>query len=156
MSTILTEPNLTLKEAVHKARKMYLGGYNCSEAILAVMGEAWFSDFNPSILRLATPFGGGVGQQADLCGCVSGAAMALGLLYGRKNLEEDDSRCTQLTQLFHERFQERFGSTSCDFFTKGKFTKINHLRCYRLVRNSVEILWEIVEESLEHERTAFV
>ena len=149
MLNIRTIPAMSAKQTFALARKLYLTGHYCSEAILASIAQAWAEDYDPRILKMAFPFGGGLAAKADLCGCVSGAAMALGFLYGRTSIEENVEPCWSLTQRFHERFNEELGSTSCDYFTKGKFTKINHLRCYRLVAKSVRILWDLIEEERE-------
>lgn len=153
MSNVRFVPALTARQAHATARKMYLSGHYCSEAILAAIGQAWAKDYDPKILKMAFPFGGGLAGKTDLCGCVSGAAMALGLLYGRTSTSGDTEPCWTLTQRFHERFNEQLGSTSCEFFTQGKFTKINHLKCYRLVAKSVRILWGLIEEERAEHRS---
>ncbi len=146
MMNFRTEPALTLREATKVARNMYLTGHYCSEAILAAIGQAWAAEYDPAILKMASPFGAGVAGKADLCGCVSGGSLAIGFLFGRNNLKEDLTRCWELTGRFHERFEKDLGSTSCEHFTKGKFNRITHMRCYRLVSRAIKILWELIEE----------
>jgi len=55
---------------------------NCAETVLYIvcehLGET--GDFYP---RIATPFGGGIGNRQEMCGALSGALMAIGLLRGR-------------------------------------------------------------------------
>ncbi len=141
-----SSPTMTLKEATGIARNMFLSGYHCSEAIFAAIAQSWTDDYEPRLLKMATPFGGGIAEQADLCGCVAGGAMVLGLLYGRESTEENTSVLWSVTERFHKRFRDELGSTSCFYFTKGNFNKVNYLRCHRLVSKTVRILWELIEE----------
>ncbi len=56
--------------------------FNCAQSVLVVFAEeAGFSE--DEALRIATAFGGGIGRQQFTCGAVTGAAMALGLRFGK-------------------------------------------------------------------------
>lgn len=56
-------------------------GYNCAQSVLAVFAEALGLPLDVA-MRLAAPFGGGIGRQGEVCGAASGALLALGLRYG--------------------------------------------------------------------------
>lgn len=48
-----------------------------------------------------------------MCGAVSGAVMAIGLLAGRNTPEESEAENYGLVRKLLKQFQERFGSTNC-------------------------------------------
>ncbi len=55
------------------------------------------------LVRIATPFGGGMGQ-GDLCGYLTGGHMAIGLFAGAKNGSDKDSRktCVRLAKEYSD------------------------------------------------------
>ncbi len=59
-------------------------GFNCCESTLQGLGDylGVKSDLIPSI---ATGFGGGIGHTGGVCGAITGAVMALGIKYGRRD-----------------------------------------------------------------------
>ncbi len=56
--------------------------FNCAQAILGAYGPAEGLCLD-DCLRLAAPFGGGIGRLGETCGAVIGALMVLGLRHGR-------------------------------------------------------------------------
>lgn len=70
-----------ITERGKRAREYFLSGYNCSQAVILA-----FEDILPlgrdELLRLASPFGGGMGRLREVCGTVSAAFMIVGLIYG--------------------------------------------------------------------------
>jgi len=81
---------MTTKTA-QKAVELFDSGYNCTEAVLFALTEK-FSQKTPFIPRIATGFGGGVGRSGSICGALSGAVMAVGLLRGCDKAEEKEKR----------------------------------------------------------------
>ena len=66
-------------------------------------------------LKLASAFGGGIAGSGSVCGCVTGALMALGMKYGF--CEEGDSigkyEMNTKAREFMSRFRERCGAVAC-------------------------------------------
>ena len=63
------------------AKNYFLQGYNCAQAVfLAFAKEEGLNE--ETALKIAASFGGGLGAQREVCGTVSGMAMALGLKRG--------------------------------------------------------------------------
>ncbi len=63
--------------------------------------------------RMGTAFGSGMGR-AETCGCVSGALLVLGLLYGPDALEEKiGADLRERVALFEERFLQKQKSLNC-------------------------------------------
>ena len=68
---------------------------------------------SPSVPRIATPFGGGIGGLGSVCGAVVGAVMAIGLARGREQPEQPRAQAYAAAQQLYRRFQEEMGSTVC-------------------------------------------
>ena len=72
------------KERADRARQNFMDGYNCSQAVVMAFAdlveEAGLDA--EAVCRLASPFGGGMGRLTEVCGCVSGSLMVLGLVRG--------------------------------------------------------------------------
>ncbi|HOG53632.1 MAG TPA: C-GCAxxG-C-C family (seleno)protein, partial [Bacillota bacterium] len=60
-------------------RELFLANYNCAQSTLAGV----LSEFNRAYeqrIRLAGAFGAGIAQQGLMCGAVTGALMAFGVM----------------------------------------------------------------------------
>jgi len=115
---------MTTKTA-QKAVELFDSGYNCAEAVLFALTEK-FSQKTPFIPRIATGFGGGVGRSGSICGALSGAVMAVGLLRGCDKAEEKEKRTATYESVLRmvDAFEKEFENinckalTQCDFRTK--------------------------------------
>ena len=109
----------------------------------------------PLIPRIATPFGGGVGRQGEVCGAVTGALMAVGLARGR-NMGEDQAvkgRVYEVAAHLMHRFEARFGALRCrdliglDWSQPDSLDKFHASglwdRCVEYVATAVTILEEL-------------
>jgi C_GCAxxG_C_C family probable redox protein len=97
-----------------RALELFDQGYNCSQSVFSAYAEE--SGLDPGTARrVASGFGGGIGRTGNLCGAVSGAIMAIGLLRGINPEEDPDWRekIYALDNEFIQRFTERFGSLQC-------------------------------------------
>ncbi|MDF2942724.1 MAG: hypothetical protein K0S01_1582 [Herbinix sp.] len=96
------------------AVQCFNSGFNCSQAIFSTYSEQLGLD-KETALRIAGPFGSGMGRMAETCGAVTGAYMLIGLKYG-KYLPEDNTskeKCFQLVKEFTDKFNEIHGSINC-------------------------------------------
>ena len=143
---------LTEEEARYR---LFDQGYDCAQTVLSAFAEDLDLD-EETALKLAAGFGGGM-HQGDMCGCVTGALMALGLKYGWS--EEGDQVGKDLmngkAQEFERRFRERLGGLRCrelleaDVSTpEGKFLAAERVpqRCPGFVAAATELLEEMLEE----------
>jgi len=96
------------------ARNMFFEGFNCSQAVFSTYGESQGID-RETALKIAGPFGGGMGRLGEVCGAVTGALMVIGLENGMTNPEDGDTRdrCHGLVNEFAARFREKHGSIIC-------------------------------------------
>lgn len=67
------------KQAAERADVLFHEGYNCCESTLTALSEAMGVGDCGCLPAIATGMGGGVGHTGDICGAVTGAAMAIGL-----------------------------------------------------------------------------
>ena len=102
------------------AKKNFLSGMNCSQAVLLAFSDVTGLDEHTA-LRLAAPFGGGVGRMREVCGTVSGMCMVLGLLfYDAKNVTvAEKSALYAREQEAARRFREKNGSIVCRELLSG-------------------------------------
>ena len=63
------------------AMELFRGGMNCAQAAFVAFCEETGMD-RETAMRISSSFGGGIGRLREVCGAVSGAAMAAGMLYG--------------------------------------------------------------------------
>ena len=96
------------------AEKYFDSGYSCSQAVMAAFCDVTGMDESLAV-RLASPFGGGIGRMREVCGAVSGMYMVLGILYGCEVSDGDEAK----KQLYKEvqelaaKFKEEAGSIIC-------------------------------------------
>ncbi len=139
------------------AEKRHLQGFNCSQAVFSTLAEQL--GFDPALaLKIASPFGGGIGRTGETCGAVSGALMALGLHTG---FSEPDpiakERVYARTREFLHRFEERHGALSCktligiDISTsegmqKAREQQVFTTQCLTFIADAVEIAENMIAE----------
>ena len=81
---------------------------------MLAVGEHVLRDFDRRMVRIATPFAGGVGgTEEEMCGALSGGVMVVGALHGRREAHVDDEKARELAARYRERFAEEFGTTRC-------------------------------------------
>lgn len=96
------------------AIRLFLEGANCAQAVFLAFAPRCGIDRDTAV-RLAAPFGGGVGRQREVCGAVSGMCMAAGLLYGYTDFTDTAAKTEhyRLIQELCDAFRARFGSIVC-------------------------------------------
>ena len=68
---------------------------------------------NEIIPRIASCFGGGIGNTGAVCGAVSGAIMAIGLMKKRGNTMEEMLSTLAVAQEFRSRFEAEMKTINC-------------------------------------------
>jgi len=68
---------------------------------------------NDAIPKIASGFGGGIGNTGAVCGAVVGAVMALSLKMKRGDTMEDWLRIAAVAQDFRRRFEAEMGTINC-------------------------------------------
>lgn len=104
-------------ERAERARNNFRTGYNCPQSVVHAFDDVLEANgVDPdTALRLASPFGGGMGRLREVCGAVTGMFMLLGLLEGFSDPEEYDGKAAlyEDAQRLAEEFRRRQGSILC-------------------------------------------
>ncbi len=134
----------------------FRAGYNCSQSTLSAFTEQLGLPLDVA-LRLAAPFGGGIGRQGEVCGAASGALMALGLRYGEASADKAaKERAYAVAAEFMRRFEEECGALRCRDLIHADMTTPEGLadarernvfstECPRFVAAAVEIAASILQ-----------
>jgi len=123
-------------------------GYNGAESVLKAVVESMDLDMDRPE-RAATAFGGGIGRQGYVCGCLTGAAMAVGLAIGRTSGSDlaGKTRAYDAVARLFERFNSRAGAVQCRELTGLQFNETTHHQiCCPLVRLAVSMACEEIAE----------
>ena len=107
-------------------------GLNCAQAVLCAYADIAGIDEETAI-RLAGPFGGGMGNMEGTCGAIVGAGLVLGLASKGPSTK-------QMRQIMNK-FQERNGATQCKLL-KGIGTGKVLRECSDCVADAAEFLEE--------------
>jgi len=96
-----------------QAKKLFEAHYNCAQSTFGAFAEYFNLDLTTAV-RIATPFGGGIGHSGGMCGAVSGGIMAIGLVRGIDVYDKDKKEaCYALAKEFLARFSALHGSLTC-------------------------------------------
>ena len=138
------------------AVEIFSKGFNCAQAVLASHSEEYGLD-TTTAKKVAGAFGGGMANNGEVCGAVTGALMLIGLKYGK--YKEDDSvskgNTIKITNNYLEKFEKEFGSIKCkdlikydlkieEEAAKARESGIFKTLCPLLVKKSVELIEEIL------------
>ncbi len=99
------------------AKKMFLDGANCAQAVLATFANE--CEISPELaMKMASGFGAGMGRMREVCGAVSGMFLVANLKYGYHDIFADNHKsCKDATydmiQDLGERFKKEAGSIIC-------------------------------------------
>lgn len=140
-----------------KAVDLFRNGFNCAQSVAASYGPLLGLD-EDTCLRIACPFGGGMGRMQHVCGAVTGAFMVLGLSYGKGigEGEERKARSYDLVREFSHRFEEINGSVvcrtllECDISTESGLEQARelglfHTRCEKFVKDASLLLEDMLD-----------
>ncbi len=116
------------EKIINDSRNYYREGLNCSECVFKSFLDLGISDFSPEVVALSTGFGGGIGMTKNTCGAVSGAALCVGAIKGRKDpllKETAQERIEELTDIYStfnkliNEFTEIYGTILCKELTEN-------------------------------------
>ena len=70
-----------IEKRVERAKALFKQGFNCSQAVCAACADLYGMD-EPTALRVAASFGGGIGRMRQTCGAACGMFILAGLENG--------------------------------------------------------------------------
>ena len=151
------------QELNEKVRACLLKSRNCAQTSFVILQEQFDLD-GDTILKALTAFPG-IALRCETCGAVTGGLMALGLIFGREELDDEKGFQTALiaARTFCQRFEKELSSTMCGNIQESKFgrkfdlTDPEHLaaweeanpvdKCAVVVGKGVRIAAEIIAEN---------
>jgi len=97
-----------------KAMQSFLDGYNCAQCMIIAFEDLLTIDAETA-LKIASPFGGGMGRLREVCGSVSGMFMILGYVRGYHEAGDYDGKkeLYEHIQELARRYEEANGSIIC-------------------------------------------
>ena len=143
-----------------KELEYFNGDYNCAQSVLRTIleeKEIYFEDA-PSV---AAAFGGGIIGRGEICGAVSGALMAIGVLNSKlsEDMVEIKDATKKHSEIFYKKFEEIFGHNTCngliginrnDLVARQKAVDAGIYRenCPKFVSQAVSIVLEMFKDKL--------
>jgi len=136
----------------------YNSGCSCAQAVFTTFCEDFGVDKKLG-LKIACPFGGGMGHTGEACGAVTGALLVLGLKYGQDDVEDKYSKAMNylIVQDFVSRFRKVNGSINCkelvnydlsdeNQLNDARQTNVFRTKCPKYVGDAVTLLEEVMAE----------
>ncbi|MBP3360996.1 MAG: C_GCAxxG_C_C family protein [Clostridia bacterium] len=103
-----------MSEKAEEARRLFMEGYNCTQAVVGAFAGELGIDFETA-MRFSSSFGGGMGRLREVCGAVSGMFMVAGLKFGYSSPDAflEKSEHYKRIQELAEKFSDKNGSIVC-------------------------------------------
>lgn len=96
-----------------EAQNYFERQFNCSQSVFAPFANKYGLDLETA-MKIATPFGGGMGHTGQICRAVSGGLMAIGLVKGIAISDREKKyACYDLAKEFQDRFLEIYSDITC-------------------------------------------
>jgi C_GCAxxG_C_C family probable redox protein len=103
--------------------------HHCAQSSFLALKEQ-FGLKGEEVVKALTPLTG-IAERGETCGAVTGPLMAMGLIFGRNELQLDDWETYRASLIpagkFCDRFEKAFGSTMCHVIQEGEFGRCYHL-----------------------------
>lgn len=149
-----------MENRVKQAIELFRDGYNCAQSIVGAFEDKLGKD-TPTLMDMASGFGGGMGRLQHTCGAVTGSFMVISTLSnkklpGAKEKPDDD------IQNFARRFTGEFGELNCRNLLGYDLNEPEELEeahkaeafdryCERYIEFSVKTLEEILTQNNGHQ-----
>ncbi|MFC1515503.1 C-GCAxxG-C-C family protein [Thermodesulfobacteriota bacterium] len=101
-----------IASVVQRSGELFDSGLFCAESVLLAIAEAKGIQANV-IPKIATGFCGGISRTCGMCGAVTGAIMAVNLVFGRNDPAASVEKNYIAVRKMMARFEEKFGSMNC-------------------------------------------
>lgn len=121
--------------------------YHCSQAVFGAFAKELGISEELS-LKIGGCFGAGM-NEGEVCGCVTGALMALGLKYGQSKDDDYDSRIKsrELCMEFYDKFKTENGSCICRDLLGYDFGKPEDIKYIQETKLYLDICPKLVESA---------
>lgn len=97
-----------------KAIELFYNGYNCAQAVVLAFKDLLNVD-EESLKSLSSSFGGGISRLREVCGCISGMGIVLGLIKGNYDVNNNDEKSKHYAKIqeLSLKFKEEMKSYIC-------------------------------------------
>ena len=144
-----------------KAGELFLEGFNCAQAVFTAFSHRFGID-EDTAKRISAGLGGGVGRNREVCGAVSGAAVAIGSIKAATQGEDAKGKQEnyELVREFCEKFKEIHGSIICRELLRIAANKkesatpddrtaeyYKNRPCLKIVEDAAEIVAQMIAEN---------
>ena len=104
-----------IKDHLAEANELFKSGFHCSQSVIAAFSDD-FGLPRETALKIACPFGGGIGGYGRTCGALTGAIMVIGLKYGSDKPTDSEARTLtrNKTRKLIETFEKMHGTSNCN------------------------------------------
>lgn len=133
---------MNIEEKVKKAYDLHHMGYNCAQAVLGAYVDLFDLEMDQA-MTIAYGFGGGVGMTREICGTLTGGAMALGLKYGKGEADVKQKKfVNEKVSALCKEFEASHGSVICGELLGIRKTdkEVNRATCDDLIEEVVRLL----------------
>lgn len=143
----------------NRATEIMAQGHACSEAVLLAVCQEFEIEIDDKIIPgIASLFAGGIGNTGSVCGAVTGAVMAMGLLKERGETMEEVINNLALAQEFRRRFEAEMRTINCRELTGADLTTkegieqfmnsdIPQTACFPAVATAYRLVVELLKET---------
>ena len=100
------------EKTIHQAGELYGGNYHCCEAIVLAICE-YFGYRNDLLLKISTPFGGGMVSNGAACGSLIAAYLCMGIFRGRTSEYEKRVKACEPADRIFQKFCQKYASCNC-------------------------------------------
>ena len=105
----------------NRAMEIMRQGHGCSESVLLAVCEE-FDIQSEVIPKIASCFAGGIGNSGSVCGAVTGAVMAIGVVADQGETMDDYMKKISLVQELRQRFEQEMKTINCHELTGADLT----------------------------------
>jgi C_GCAxxG_C_C family probable redox protein len=132
-------------EAKNAVGNYYRAKYNCAESIIHGFNDVLNLKIDPEMIKMFSGYGGGLGYAGCMCGALSASIAILGYFKGRRTSEEKRDVIYDLSNRFHDCFEEELGATCCRVLNPYSFNTPEHARtCLKITGNTAKILMQFL------------
>lgn len=140
---------------IHQIKDRALGLYQtrqmlCTEAVLSAINNGLDGGLTKDqALAMAAPFSAAMGETGCLCGALSGAVMATGLMLGKDHVHWHRKAMRENARRLHDEFKVVNGATCCRALTRKvrRDKKAHFQHCAHLTAQAAEMAARLI---LEH------
>jgi len=142
-----------MSKTINKTSQYWNNESNCAQAVACGVLEYYnHNECLETIHSAMLGFGGGMGEKS-ICGAVTGALTALGILMSKKGLEKNDK--SDIFRKFKDTFNNKFKTLNCGeilnefILPDGSIDKENperRLTCTGAVEFAANIVKEVLDE----------